>query len=377
MNILGFIIDARKKWNNHEITIGTDGQLNDVTSTAKRTNLINNNVTALDTRYPNGENKMNYIGIYAQHLLKLKEGKIIINDGIRVNGVFLNSSIADNSFFNLPFTKITQTNFAVTGNLGMVFLPHDDFRFVIGLSSGFRNPNIDDLARVFESSTSLQRVVIPNSDIKPEYTYNIDLGITQMISGKIKLDITGFFTLFKNAIGLAPFQLNGQDSINYNGILSAVYANRNVKKANTRGFNINLKIDFTKQLTLFSTVTHTYGRFKSSNGTKIPQDHIPPLFGKASLSYTHEKFSTEGFILYNGWKRIKNYNPDGEDNQQYATPDGMPSWFTLNWRNSFNISKKTQFQFAIENILDRNYRYFASGFSSAGRNYVIAFRTAF
>ncbi len=377
INILGFIFDARKKWNNHEITIGADGQLNDVISKANRTDLTNNNITALDTRYPNGENKMNYFGLYAQHLLKLKEGKIIINDGIRVNGVFLNSNIADNSFFNLPFTKITQNNFAVTGNLGMVYLPADDFRVVIGLSSGFRNPNIDDLARVFESSTSLKRVVIPNADIKPEYTYNAEIGITQMISGKIKFDITGFYTLFKNAIGLAPFQLNGQDSIIYSGVLSAVYANRNVKKAHTYGFNINLKIDFTKQFSFFGTVTHTYGRFKNSNGNKIPQDHIPPVYGKTSLNFNHEKFSTEGFVLFNGWKRIKNYNPDGEDNQQYATPAGMPSWFTLNWRNSFNISKKTQLQFAIENILDRNYRYFASGFSSPGRNYVFAIRAAF
>ena len=57
--------------------------------------------------------------------------------------------------------------------------------------------------------------------------------------------------------------------------------------------------------------------------------------------------------------------------------NGMPSWFTLNWRNSFNITQMTKLQFAIENILDRNYRYFASGFSAPGRNYVIALRTSF
>ena len=60
-----------------------------------------------------------------------------------------------------------------------------------------------------------------------------------------------------------------------------------------------------------------------------------------------------------------------------VTPDGMPSWLTLNWRNSFYFTKKIQLQFAIENILDRNYRYFASGFSAPGRNYVIALRTSF
>ena len=43
------------------------------------------------------------------------------------------------------------------------------------------------------------------------------------------------------------------------------------------------------------------------------------------------------YAMFNGWKKIKDYNPDGEDNQQYATPDGMPSWFTLNWRGSVYI----------------------------------------
>jgi hemoglobin/transferrin/lactoferrin receptor protein len=377
LNVWGFVVDARKKWNANEITIGADGQLNDLTSTATRTNLTTGAVSKLDTRYPNGDNNMNYFGIYAQHLLKLKNNKLVLNDGIRFQAVDLHSTIADNSFFNLPVTDIKQNNFAVTGNLGVVYLPTEEFRLTVGLSSGFRNPNIDDLARVFESSTALKRVIVPNADIKPEYTYNLDLGISQTIAEKIKFEITGFYSLFRNAIGLAPYKLNGEDSILYNGVTCAVYANRNVKEAYTYGFNTNITVDFTKQLSFFGTVTYTYGRFKNPNGTKTPQDHIPPVFGKGSFKYNHTRFETEGYVLFNGWKKIKDYNLDGEDNQQYATPDGMPSWFTLNWRNSFHITKKTMLQFAIENILDCNYRYFASGFSAPGRNYIIALRTSF
>jgi hemoglobin/transferrin/lactoferrin receptor protein len=377
LNVIGFIIDARKKQGANEITIGADGQLNDVVSTASRKNKLTGAISKLDSRYPDGKNNMNYFGLYAQHLLKLKNGKLIINDGIRLNAVFLHSAIADNSFFNLPVKDFRQNTFAMTGNLGLVYLSSEEFKFSAGLSSGFRNPNIDDLARVFESSTALQRVVVPNTSIKPEYTYNLDLGITQTIAEKIKFEITGFYTLFRNAIGLAPYKLNGQDSILYNGVLSAVYANRNVKNAFTYGFNSNIQVDFTEQLSFFGTVTYTYGRFKNPAGNKTPQDHIPPVFGKTSLKYVHPKVETEFYILFNGWKRLKNYNLDGEDNQQYATPDGMPSWLTLNWRSSIHLTKKTLLQLAIENILDRNYRYFASGFSAAGRNFVVALRTRF
>ncbi len=376
LGIAGFVIDARKKWGVNELTTGADGQLNFLTSTAFRTNKNTGAVTALDPRYPNGENHMNYFGLFAQHLIKLYNEKLIINDGIRLQVVSLNSSIADNSFFNLPVTQFEQNTFAITGNLGAVYLPKENFRISAGLSSGFRNPNIDDLARVFESSTDLKRVVIPNADIKPEYTYNFDLGISTTISQKIKIEVTGFYSLFRNAIGLAPFKLNGQDSILYNGILSAVFANRNVKNASTYGFNANLKADFNKSLSFFGTITYTHGSFKNTNGARTPQDHIPPLYGKVNMTYTHHKFSTEGFVMYNGWKRLKRYNTDGEDNLQYATPDGMPSWMTLNWRNSFNLNKNIQLQFSIENILDRNYRYFASGFSSPGRNFIFAIRAS-
>ncbi len=377
LDIMGFIIDTRKKWKNHEITIGADGQLNDVVSRASRKNLTTGVVSKLDTRYPDGKNRMNYYGLYGQHLVKLANNKVIVNDGIRLQIVTLRSVIEDNTFFNLPVTDINQKTFAVTGNLGIVYLPVEDFRVSVGLSSGFRHPNIDDLARVFESSTSLARVVIPNPNVKPEYTYNLDVGITQLIAKKVKFEITGFYTLFRNSIGLAPYQLNGQDSIIYNGVLSAVYANRNNKRATTYGFNSSLTIDFTERLSFYGTVTSTFGRFNNPNGTKTPQDHIPPVYGKTSLIYSHPRFTSEGFVLYNGWKRIRNYNPDGEDNQQYATPDGMPSWLTLNWRNNFILNRWLRIQFAIENILDRNYRYFASGFSASGRNYIIALRGVF
>jgi hemoglobin/transferrin/lactoferrin receptor protein len=82
-------------------------------------------------------------------------------------------------------------------------------------------------------------------------------------------------------------------------------------------------------------------------------------------------------MQFNGWKKIKDYNPDGEDNGQYATVDGMPSWLTLNWRGSYTVKKYLTIQAGIENILDRNYRYFASGFSAPGRNFILALRTNF
>ncbi|MEI2738905.1 MAG: TonB-dependent receptor [Chitinophagaceae bacterium] len=374
VKVFGFTIDGRKTWKNNELNMGIDGQLNDVKSVASRTNLTTGAVTKLDSRYPDGENKMNYFGVYAQHLLKMKDGKWVLNDGIRIQSVSLHSTIVDNSFFNLPVTDIKQTPFAITGNLGLVYIPNPGFRVTGNLSSGFRAPNVDDAVKIFESSTATKRVLIPNADIDPEYTYNFDLGITKTFENVIVFELTAFYTLFRNAIAAAPFKLNGQDSIMYYGVQSAVYASQNVNKAFVRGFNARLKVDFTKKIIWDNTINQTYGRYKNPDGTEKPLDHVPPVFGKSSLVYSGKKFSTEIFLMFNGWKKIKDYNPDGEDNGQYATVDGMPSWSTINWRGSYSFTKNLTLQAGIENIADRNYRYFASGFSAPGRNFIIAFR---
>ncbi len=116
---------------------------------------------------------------------------------------------------------------------------------------------------------------------------------------------------------------------------------------------------------------------QSLSGNKIPLDHIPPVYGKTSIRYTNSRISLEGYALYNGWKKIKDYNPSGEDNAQYTTEDGTPSWLTLNLKSSIDLSKHISLQVGVENILDRNFRYFASGFSAPGRNFIVAIRGNF
>jgi hemoglobin/transferrin/lactoferrin receptor protein len=90
-----------------------------------------------------------------------------------------------------------------------------------------------------------------------------------------------------------------------------------------------------------------------------------------------KKFQAEAYTLFNGKKKLEDYSNSGEDNLQYATVDGMPAWYTLNLRAAYQFNKYVQLQVALENILDRNYRVFASGMSSAGRNLMVTLRGNF
>lgn len=400
IKVWGFVLDTRKVMGQHELTMGIDGQFNKLNSTATRTNINTGAVSKLDTRYPNGKNTMNNLGLFVQHIYKLKSKKLVLNDGLRLQNSTLHSNITDNSFFNFPYTAIEQKNTALTGNIGLVYLPTSQTKLSTNFSSGFRVPNVDDLAKIFESATSgsIRQLVVPNPDIKPERTYNVDLGLSQSAGKNFRFEVSGFYTWFRNALVKAPFKLNGQDSVTYNGVKSQVLANTNANKAYLYGVSAAVYATFAQYVTFSSTINFTKGRFKTNaaktsniyekqaNGTYTlvprnvsskPLDHIPPVFGKTSVMFEKNKVMAEVFALYNGWKKLDQFNADGEDNAQYATADGMPSWFTLNFRSSYKVQKNISIQFAVENILDRNYRYFASGFSAPGRNFLIAVRAGF
>jgi len=395
VKVFGFNISGQKFMGTHELTFGIDGQFNDVKSRATRTNLSTGAVSKLNTRYPDGKNRMYNLGIFAQHVYKFRNNKIVLNDGIRFQYINLKSNVEDNSFFHLPDTSVNQNSYAVTGNIGVVYSPFKNTAIRASVSSGFRAPNVDDLSKIFESSTAAKQVVVPNANIKPEYTYSFDLSLSQGIANRVVIELTGFYTIFRNALVKAPFQLNGQDSIFFNGVKSQVLANQNMNKANLYGFSFNASAEIFKGLNFTTRLSYTRGSFKTDdtrnssiyekqpNGTyalvskKVsskPLDHIPPLLGKTSLSYQHRILMAEVYLMYNGWKRLDQYNADGEDNAQYATADGMPGWMTLNWKGSVTLAKKLQFQLGVENILDRNYRNFASGFSAGGRNLFVALR---
>ena len=121
-------------------------------------------------------------------------------------------------------------------------------------------------------------------------------------------------------------------------------------------------------LVLTVSYNYTKGRVKESDGKETPLDHIPPAFGRVGLQYIENKFNAELFSNFSGWKRLADYRLKAEDNEAYATKDGMPSWWTINFRTSYMLTDNFTLQVGIDNIADINYRVFASGIHAGGRN---------
>ncbi|MBN8706855.1 MAG: TonB-dependent receptor [Bacteroidetes bacterium] len=373
ITVLSANLDFGKSINQHLLSYGFEGSLNKVSSKANQENISTGVKIPLDTRYPDGGSDMTTVAGYLTDTWKLAPD-LIFSGGLRASYVSLNADFNDTSFFPFPFSSVSQSSGAVNGNAGIVWLPVSDWKFSLSASSGFRAPNVDDVGKLFESVPG--SVIVPNPDLKPEYTYTGEAGISGFVGEGIKVETTGFYTLYREAITTEPALFNGKDSILYDGMLSRVSSQTNANKGFIYGFSAYFSAGLSDGFLFSSSLTYTYGRLETRSKT-FPLDHVPPVYGRTGVSYSTGSLRSEFFALYNGWKHLKDYNPNGEDNLQYATEKGNPAWFTLNLRVSWQTTDHFRIQTSLENILDQNYRVFASGISAPGRNFSLTLRGEF
>lgn len=370
VSVLGLNIDVDNKLAKHDLRFGIDVQNNNLKSTANQEKIVALTTVPLDTRYPDGVNTMMNAALYATHMYEINS-KLVLNDGVRFGISNLHSTILDTTFRKLPYNDMVQNTPVYSGNIGIISNPNDQWRIALFTNTGFRVPNVDDLTKIFESAPG--RLVVPNPDLKPEKTWTTDLSITRKMGKKLSWENVVYYTLISDAIVTDNFTFNGKDSVLYGSTMSVVVAPQNKSKAYVYGLSSNYIYKVDANFTVRANFNYTYGRIKTDS-FDYPLDHVSPITGSVSLQYTENHFSSNFYVLYNGWKKIKNYNMLGEDNQQYATVDGTPAWFTLNLRAQYEFKKHTTIQTGIENILDTQYRTFASGINAPGRNVYLTFR---
>lgn len=375
LDIFTFNADFMKKKGAHELRYGAEAYLNQVKSAAFAEDIYTGVQTAIDTRYPDGGSSMQGAALYTSHTFEISE-KLILNDGIRLSQVGLQAQFVDQTFFPFPFNQIQQNHLALNGNLGLIYMPVPKLRLTLNGSTAFRAPNVDDLTKVFESVPG--SVVVPNPNLKAEYAYNAEFGLQYQFMKKSTFGVNLYQTYLTNALTVQNGTFNGADSVLYDGQMSQVLTTTNAGNAYVRGFEAFLQAQLTPSLQLAGSYNYTLGRIITDT-VPYPLDHIAPAFGKVSVRYTtlHNKLKLEGFAMYSGWKHLEDYNLVGEDNFAYATPDGMPSWYTLNFRANYNINNQLSVQLACENITDQNYRMFASNISAPGRNFILTLRGNF
>ncbi len=364
--------DKTPEKNNNLIYYGAEYVRNNIRSDADVKNIETGATVPAGSRYPNGRNIYNSFSLYGGYKLNFGS-KFTVSTGARFNFVSLNSTIADNSFYNFPFTSINSANSAVTGAAGAVYRPDGLTELTFNLSTGFRAPNLDDLGKVFESAPGV--IVVPNPDLRPEYLYNIDLGAKREIGKMLLAEASLFYSYLDNAMVRREFLFNGEPTIEYQGEESDVYAMVNAGYAIVYGAQMKAEVRPSSFLRIKSALTLTGGH----DNDREPLRHIPPLFGTTHIIFEKSFIKTDLYAVYNGSITYERLALSERDKAyMYATDaDGnpwSPGWFTLNLKTFFNISNRVDLTAGVENILDLRYRPYSSGIAAPGMNFIFSAR---
>lgn len=356
---------------NQKLFYGLEFVTNEVTSTGNFQNLTTGVSRNGPARYPKAT--WSSYGVYANYQRILSE-KVSLQAGARYNQFALDATY-DLTFFPLPFSTSKINNGALTGSLGTVFRPTTSWSIFANLSTGFRAPNVDDTGKVFDSAPGT--VTVPNPDVKAEYAYNAEVGFVKVMSDRLKVDITAYYTLLQNALVRRAFTLNGQDSIDYKDELSQVLAVQNAANATVYGLQAGIDIKILAGLSLSSDYYIQIGEEELDNGQTSPSRHAAPSFGSTRLIYQKGKWHGEINSQYTASKSFEQLPDEEQGKTELYAKDGngkpfAPSWQIFNIRGQYQFTQKLSFTLAIENISDQRYRPYSSGLAGAGRNFVLS-----
>ena len=335
--------------------------------------------TAIPTRYPSDGSSYASFASYVNWSWNMSEF-FTFNVGTRLTFTKLKASWNDIISVNPQLSKVNLNSEALTTTVSMKLRPSNKIQINTVLSSGFRNPNIDDIGKIRENNGLL---VVPNTFLKPEYAYNLDLGVDyRSLDNKSYLSIRGFSTIISRHIGRAEYIVYSDittpdtSTIIYNNEEVTTIANKNLGNRFIHGFSIDGFNNLSRSLKINYSLTYTKGDNNESYG---PLPSISPLFGSLSLDYINNDLTIRAVYKFSDSKDPSEYSIGGEDGLD-ETPyiigqDGLknflgtPSWSDFSIFASKKISSNSTLRLGITNILDIHYRTFASGISAPGRSF--------
>jgi hemoglobin/transferrin/lactoferrin receptor protein len=362
-------LDERQK-----IYYGAEMQLNDIASDGFDENIETGQEMDAPSRYPDGST-WNSFAVYGSYLNKIND-KFTLQGGLRYNLVTLNADF-DTTFYPFPFTNADLSTGALTGSAGVNFRPNEDWLMKLNLSTGFRAPNIDDIGKVFDSEPG--SVIVPNPNLKPEYAWNAEFGISRRVQESLEIDLSVFYTRLNDAMVRRDYSLDGRDSILYDGEMSRVEAIQNAANAWVYGVQADVEADLYAGFGLRANINYQHGEEELDDGTTAPMRHVAPVFGGFHITWAAKRMQADFYAAFNGEIANADLAPSEQGKDYLYALDGngnpySPSWYTLNVKFLYQVTTNLQLNVGLENITDQRYRPYSSGISAAGRNFIASLR---
>jgi iron complex outermembrane receptor protein/hemoglobin/transferrin/lactoferrin receptor protein len=298
--------------------------------------------------YPDGTTYTN-LAAFTVHSIELNSFNFTL--GGRYNFVKLN--VSDPIFGS---TSIKPD--AGVWNAGVVYKATNAFHFITSANTGFRAPNVNDVASF---GVADYRYEVPNFNLGPEKSFQYQAGLRTR-TNKLSAEVFVYQNQLTNLIGNISSTYNGQDSLD--GF--KVYQKENINKARINGIEAEIYYQPNNWFSAFANYTLTKGDNTTRNE---PLSRIPPWFGRMGSDIAFTKSLTWRVEAIAAGKQDRLSSGDEQDSR--IPPGGTPGWVVVNSRLQFEFGRM-KINTAVQNIFDKAYRIHGSGVDGIGRSFWVS-----
>ena len=155
-------------------------------------------------------------------------------------------------------------------------------------AQGFRAPNVDDFAKFREQNGRIQ---VPNVQLAPERSNTLEAAYTYS-GDRLQIELTAYVTALSAAIVRSDGSLpDGRTSFVSRGDTLLVDTNVNTESAWVYGTDVAANYRIASHWEVRTDLHWLRGRrsldIDEERALTLPQDHIPPAYGRAGLHYAN------------------------------------------------------------------------------------------
>lgn len=221
--------------------------------------------------------------------------------------------------------------------------------FYTSYNTGYRAPNIDDMGTLGIVDF---RYEIPSYSLKPEKSYNSELGY-KFASDKWNFGTSVYQNKLNNLINRVQ---TGQTINGYK-----VYKKENTEEAIIKG--VEGFIEWRASRSLFFDLFASYNHGQNISKSE-PLRRVPPLNGNFSLKYKVHKFYLKSELA---WADKQNRLAQGDRDDNRIPLNGTPGWKVLNVYSGYTFGA-AQLRISAQNLFNEDYRTHGSGVNALGRS---------
>ncbi len=303
-------------------------------------------------------------------------------------------------YANIGPASIDDSADALTGNLRLGFSPVPPVYTFVGISQGFRAPNLSNLAGVQDSGSSSSGGTGPqiqgNPSLDPEKSLTYELG-GRFTDKQDTIALTGFYTTIDDLIQVEYTDVNGSGTITGPSTPLPLPTDDTARIVNTdeaRLWGAEFSFDYGLPLTsvlptgarlaLFNVTNWVNGKVDAYNPATLSVEEFNlakanRLFGQAGVRLNLE--SGWWGLVRTRWSAPYNDPSPSEANDTRHTtfgavgeaPGAMPGYAVLDAKIGWVIpGGKYWVDLTVENLLNASYREPGSGTDGSGINAILA-----